>query len=84
MEATMFAGVGDEAAPTIATAMAETASAGAAQKATDLKLETAMQANKETSTSGAIKIQNAAGVAMGVWAIIAAAGLWYLLRPSVK
>ena len=84
MEATMFAGVGDEAAPTIATAMAETASASAAQKATDLKLENAMQANKETSTSGAIKVQNAAGMTMGVWAVISAVGLWYLLRPSFK
>jgi hypothetical protein len=84
MEATMFAGVGDEAAPTIATAMAETASASAAQKATDLKLENAMQANKETSTSGAIKVQNAAGITMGVWAVISAVGLWYLLRPSFK
>ena len=84
MEATMFAGVGDEAAPTIATAMAETASAGAAQKATDLKLENAMQTNKETSTSGAIKVQNAAGMTMGVWAVISAVGLWYLLRPSFK
>lgn len=80
----MFAGVGDEAAPTIATAMAETASASAAQKATDLKLENAMQANKETSTSGAIKVQNAAGITMGVWAVISAVGLWYLLRPSFK
>ena len=84
MEATMFAGVGDEAAPTIATALAETASASAAQKATDLKLENAMQANKETSTSGAIKVQNAAGITMGVWAVISAVGLWYLLRPSFK
>lgn len=32
----------------------------------------------------AIKIQNAAGITMVGWAIISAATLYYLLRPSMK
>lgn len=84
MEVAMFSGVGDEPAPTIASTTAETAKADATQKATDLQLQTAMQTNKETSTSSAIKVQNVAGITMGVWALVWAAGLWYLLRPSFK
>ena len=79
----MFSGVGDEPAPTIATAMAETSKTDATAKATSEQLQNAMQANKVeqgVSTATALKVQNAAGVMMIGWGLAAAIGLWWLYK----
>ena len=79
----MFSGVGDEPAPTIATAMAETSKTDATAKATSEQLQNAMQANKAeqgASATTALKIQNAAGIVMVGWGLAAAIGLWWLYK----
>lgn len=68
----MFSGVGDDPAPTIATAMAETAKADATAKATDAQLQTAM------STSNALTVQKAAGFLMSGWGLASAALIYWV------
>jgi len=66
----MFSGVGAD--DTVATVTAETPKGSTANPSTAIELESA------------VKVQNTAGIAMGVWGLAWAAALYYLLRPSVK
>ena len=75
----MFAGVGDDPAPTIATAMAETAKSDATQAATDKQLQTAM------STSDALTIQKVAGAVMSGWGIAWMVGIYFFIyKPLME
>ena len=67
----MFSGVGADDA--VATETAETPKTDPGSKSTAIKLETAT------------KVQNAAGITIGVWGLACAAAAYYfVLRPLMK